>query len=157
LPGGPAATGRTGAGPPVEGWAGSEPKRPHVLVVDDAPELLALYRELFEGEGYRVSLAAVPATDPGDVARLAPDPIVLDLVFGGEGLGLRFLERIEHDIGIGAPPVVVVSASCQALAARDRFAAAGGWRRWPSLSRSTNCFGSSMSACGRCRPSDSDG
>ena len=30
----------------------------HILVGDDSPEILALYRDIFEGEGYRVTMRA---------------------------------------------------------------------------------------------------
>ena len=101
----------------------SRPRRRHLLVVDDVAAILELYRDLLEHEGYRVSVASAPPTEPDDVARLASDLIILDLVFRAEELGLRFLERLELDGPTAAIPVVVVSAAARALkVAEDRFA-----------------------------------
>src|SRR5262245_42426890 len=57
--------------------------RSHVLVIDDAPELLDLFVELLESEGYRVTTS--PTLLSGDeIGAIAPDAIVHDLIFTGD-------------------------------------------------------------------------
>ena len=50
----------------------------HILAINNAPEVLALFRELLEDEGYRVTTQTYMVKDLEEVKRLAPDGIVLD-------------------------------------------------------------------------------
>jgi two-component system nitrogen regulation response regulator NtrX len=52
--------------------------RTHVLVIDDAPEILELLRELLEEEGFRVSTRADPPPDLDEIKALRPSLLVLD-------------------------------------------------------------------------------
>jgi CheY-like chemotaxis protein len=68
----------------------SEARPPHVLVIDDAAELLDLFVDLLEGEGYRVSTSrALLSID--DIGAMAPDVIVHDLIFSSYDDVLRML------------------------------------------------------------------
>jgi CheY-like chemotaxis protein len=87
----------------------------HVLVVDDAPELRALFRDALEAEGYRVSLAA-EALDVEAIARLRPDAILLDLLLGeDEEAAWRLAQRVRHDPRLSAVPILVCSAASRLL------------------------------------------
>lgn len=88
--------------------------RPHVLVMDDAEEVLGLLRAALEEEGYRVS-SSPTVVDLDGVKRLAPDLILLDLVFGGEPRGLPFLRRLRGDPVVAGVPVVVCSGAVDAI------------------------------------------
>jgi CheY-like chemotaxis protein len=83
---------------------------PLLLVVDDDEALLQLYRDLFQDEGYRLAVRTYPAADLADVRRDRPDAILLDLLFGQENAGWRFLERLKTDPRTAAIPVVVATA-----------------------------------------------
>jgi CheY-like chemotaxis protein len=61
----------------------SNGRRPHVLVIDDAPELLDLFVELLESEDYRVTTSREVLT-VDDISAIAPDAIVHDLLFAGD-------------------------------------------------------------------------
>ena len=103
----------------------ADPDPPHVLVIDDEVSILELYRDLFEDEGYRVTLWTYLERDPAGVRALAPDAIVLDLLIGREDLGLRFLQDLKADPTTAAIPVLVGSADLDLLErARERLAAA---------------------------------
>ena len=84
--------------------------RRHVLVMDDDPSILALLRSLLEEEGDRVS-ASPTLLGLDAVKRLAPDLILLDLVFGGQEQGLGLLQRLRSDGATARIPVIVCSAS----------------------------------------------
>ena len=102
----------------------ADPDAPHILVIDDEPSILALYRDLLEDEGYRVTLWTVPERDPAGIHALGPDAIVLDLLIGREDLGFRFLERLKSEPATAAIPVLVCSADVDLLErARERLAA----------------------------------
>ena len=88
---------------------------PHVLVIDDAPELRQLFRDALEGEGYRVSLAAAPPT-LDQIARLGPDLVLLDLLLGeDEGVAWRLVQGLRGDPRLAAVPVLVCSAATHLL------------------------------------------
>jgi CheY-like chemotaxis protein len=79
-----------------------------VLVVDDDPSILSLYRALFGDEGYRVR-TAVNGQDALDQLSCAPDLIILDLSMPLMD-GAEFLRQLD---GLGthvSTPVLVVSA-----------------------------------------------
>ena len=86
----------------------------HILVINDSPAILDLFRDLLEGEGYRVSLSFV-AVDLAKIKRIAPDLIVLDFMFGGEHRGLELLQKLRMDRGTAPIPVVVCSAAIAAI------------------------------------------
>jgi CheY-like chemotaxis protein len=83
----------------------------HVVAVDDAPEIRALLADLLQSEGYRVSTFAAPPS-LADLSALAPDPIVLDLLYHGQKSGLAFIAAMRADPALrGAPMVVCTGAS----------------------------------------------
>lgn len=51
---------------------------PHVLAVNDSPEILALLRELFEEEAFRITTRINSETNPEEIAQIAPNLIILD-------------------------------------------------------------------------------
>ncbi len=87
----------------------------HVLVVDDAPELRALFHDALRDEGYRVTLAAeVP--DLAEVRALRPGAVVLDLLLGADEDAAWLLVRdLRADPALRAVPVVVCSAAIRLL------------------------------------------
>lgn len=87
----------------------------HVLVIDDAEELRALFRDILEGEGCRVSVAAT-AIGIEEMARLAPDLVVLDLLLGhDENAAWLLLRAMRDDARLARVPVVVCSAATELL------------------------------------------
>jgi CheY-like chemotaxis protein len=85
---------------------------PHILVVNDDPDVLDLLADLFTGEGYRVTTSMIAYESPAEVAALAPDVLIADLRLGWtleEGMG--FLDRLHADPLTAEIPVIVCSAS----------------------------------------------
>ena len=99
---------------PVTTVRAASGSRRDVLVADDEPATVDALAALLEAEGYRVSLRLV-AVDTAEVARLAPDLIVLDFVFGAEHLGLELLQRLRMDRATAQIPAVVCSAALEAI------------------------------------------
>src|SRR5712672_547678 len=55
-----------------------------VLVINDTQEILELFREILEEEGYDVVLYSYAIMDMDEIERINPDAIVLDYIFGGD-------------------------------------------------------------------------
>lgn len=85
----------------------------HLLVMNDALDLLDLFKEILEEEGFRVTTRALPVTDIDEVVQLQPDLIILDYLFGSEPLGMTMLEQLQLDPRTAPVPVIVASAALQ--------------------------------------------
>ncbi len=94
------------------GLTTTRPRAPRrILIIDDAPEILDLLRDLLEGEGYRVSLMENEVQDLSEVRTLQPDLIILDVLFGNEARGIRLLEALRLDPATGAIPVILCTGA----------------------------------------------
>ncbi|WP_439533041.1 response regulator [Polymorphobacter sp.] len=80
--------------------------KPHILVVDDDPELRVLIGNYLAGQDMRVSLASDGHDLDALLASDAPDLIVLDLMMPGED-GLSIVRRIK---GNNRPAIIMLSA-----------------------------------------------
>jgi CheY-like chemotaxis protein len=99
--------------------------RKHVFVVDGAPDVLDLVRDLLQGEGYDVTATNYVPTTFSQVAALQPDAVVLDLAVG-ERDGWELLDRLDAEAAMADTPVLVVSSDPALLeAAADRAACSG--------------------------------
>lgn len=87
---------------------------PKILVINDTPEILDLFRDLLTSEGYTVATNRF-ATNLGEVLAQAreiePNLIVLDFIIGGEPLGWQFLQMLRMDRQTKEVPVVVCTAA----------------------------------------------
>ena len=89
----------------------TEPLPPHVVVINDEQDMLDLFRDMLEEEGYRVSTLTYPMADLGDLQILAPDLIVLDMLFGGEDRGWQYLQWIRMTRATATLPIIVCTAA----------------------------------------------
>ena len=95
-----------------EGERVSEVQRQrHILVVNDTQEILDLFREILEEEGYRVSLYSFAFRDLDDVKRDRPDLIILDFIIDGEAHGWQLLQKLKMDRETATIPVIVCTAA----------------------------------------------
>jgi len=83
--------------------------RRHIMATDDDPAVRALLTELLDDAGYRVSLSA--AQDVAEVAKLAPDLILLDYWDTTVGAPTEFLNRLKAEGTTAAIPVIVLTGA----------------------------------------------
>lgn len=94
--------------------AGAETaRRRHVVVVDDAPEIRALLCDLLQSEGYRTSAFAAPPS-PRELAEVAPDAIVLDLLYNGQRVGVDFIAALRAEPLLQSAPIVICTGASDA-------------------------------------------
>ncbi len=85
----------------------------HILAGDDSPDILALLRDILEGEGYRVSMRA-DALTLAEIQRTGPDLVILDhMLEDGAGSGWELLRELRRDPGLSNLPVVVCTGAIQ--------------------------------------------
>ena len=72
---------------PVPSTDGAAPRPKSILVINDTPEILDLFRDILEAEGYEVTLHAFDPKQLDEIEREQPDLIILDYLIGGEPAG----------------------------------------------------------------------
>jgi two-component system, OmpR family, response regulator VicR len=85
-----------------------------ILVVNDEPAVLDLFRELLEEEGYRVSLDKFerPTQELLEtVKEVRPDLVILDFIIGGEGKGWQLLQVLKMERSTKEIPVIVCTGA----------------------------------------------
>lgn len=80
--------------------------QPHILVVDDEPDIRDLVREILEDEGYRVSVAENGESARLAFARGAPDLVLLD-IWMPDVDGITLLREWSSGNGTDCPVVVM--------------------------------------------------
>ena len=83
---------------------------PHILIVEDEPEVRELLREVLVEDGYEVSAARDGAEAIALLRRQRPDAIVLDLMMSGID-GWDFLTLYRQLPGPKSPVIVVTAAA----------------------------------------------
>lgn len=85
----------------------------HILVLDDTQEILDLFRAILEEAGYRVTLSITALQEMSAITAMAPDLVILDLVFGREFLGWQTLQKMKATRGTATIPVIVCTADAR--------------------------------------------
>jgi DNA-binding response OmpR family regulator len=86
-----------------------------IMVINDTPEILDLFRELLTDEGFEVYLYSFAIQDLSEVERVDPDLIILDYVFGSETLGWQFLQKLKMRRSTAQIPVIICTAAVKAV------------------------------------------
>lgn len=87
----------------------------HIVVVNDTQEILELFREILEEEGYKVSLYSFAFNDVNEIIKLEPDLVILDLMIGGESVGWQLLQKMKMDRRTAKLPIVVCTAALRLM------------------------------------------
>jgi len=89
--------------------------RKRILVVNDTQEILGLFRDILEGEGYEVHLYSFAIDDLAVIKEVGPDLVILDLLIGHEDQGWQLLQKMKMDRDTEAVPIIVCSAAIRLL------------------------------------------
>lgn len=88
--------------------------RKHILVVNDDPAILELFKELLEEDGYKVTLDKFDR-QTGDlldnIRDLQPDLVIMDFIIGGEASGWQLLQVTKMERATRDIPVIVCTAA----------------------------------------------
>lgn len=82
-------------------------------MVNDTQEILDLFRDILEEEGYRVSLYSYAFQDVAEIEALRLDLVILDFVIGGEAHGWQLLQKMKMTRRTANIPVIVCTAALQ--------------------------------------------
>ncbi len=84
-----------------------------IMVINDTQEILDLFRQILEPEGYEVILYSFAPNELQEIERHQPDLIILDLLFGAERLGWQLLQKLRMRQSTQTIPVIVCTAAIQ--------------------------------------------
>ncbi len=82
-----------------------------ILVVNDTQEILELFREILELDGYESILYSQAILDMAEIERLKPDLIILDYLFGAEKTGWQMLQKLKMRKATAKIPIIVCTAA----------------------------------------------
>lgn len=87
---------------------------PHILAVNDALEILILFREIFEEEGFRVTTRIADDTHIEEIVQIAPDLIILNYRSEAE---LSLWQRLTTDHRTQSVPIVLCTGAVREIEA----------------------------------------
>jgi CheY-like chemotaxis protein len=103
----------------------SQEERKHIFAINGAPEFLNVIRDLFQDEGYNVTTTNFVPNSFDQIAALAPDALIVDIVVGQQA-GWELLEQINAEAATSDIPVLIVSTDPRLLdRAQDQAARYG--------------------------------
>jgi two-component system, OmpR family, response regulator MprA len=83
----------------------------HILVINDAQEVLEVVKALLEDEGYRVTIHSKAIRDLENITAIAPDLIILDHLMGAEEYGWQMVQLIRLSRELATLPLIVCTAA----------------------------------------------
>ena len=89
----------------------------HIVAIDDAPEILDLFRDLLEDEGYRVTTQPDVGDGLEEIERLEPDVLVLDYKLARKDAGWSLLQALRINPRTAKVPVVLCTGAVAEVAA----------------------------------------
>jgi CheY-like chemotaxis protein len=88
---------------------------PRVVVVNDTQEILELFREVLESEGYEVVLFSYAPHEVTEIEHARPDLIILDVIFGRDTVGWQLLDKLKLHRPTANIPVVICTVAADAV------------------------------------------
>lgn len=99
----------------------------HILVIDDAPEILQMFGEILAAEGYAVALQHYCNQAEDDVRRIGPDLIICDFPpLSWREHGWPFIEKLKMTRDLGRIPLLICTTSRRAIEDNQSWLAAKG-------------------------------
>lgn len=86
-------------------------KEPRILVVDASLNLLNLFHDILDGQGYEIELSNYTFEGVESIERLRPDLIILDFIREGRAEEWQLLQMLKmHDPTASIPIVLCLTA-----------------------------------------------
>ena len=82
-----------------------------IVIIDDDEDILELFSDILQAEGYEVHLRTLIFEDLADVEHLAPQLIIIDLFLGHRREGWEFLQRLKSHLPTAPIPLILCTAA----------------------------------------------
>ncbi|HEV2073496.1 MAG TPA: response regulator [Thermomicrobiales bacterium] len=83
----------------------------HILAMNESDDVLKLFRELLEDEGYRVTMQPYLDKDLGRIEVTAPDLILLDYMWAGDDAGWALLQMLKLHPATSQIPILLCTGA----------------------------------------------
>ena len=83
----------------------------HILAMNESDDVLKLFRELLEEEGYRVTTQPYLDKDLGRIEAAAPDLILLDYMWAGDDAGWALLQMLKLHPATSEIPILLCTGA----------------------------------------------
>lgn len=101
----------------------SDGQSPHILVINDSREILALKREILEDEGFRVTTRITGEIHLDEIAHIEPSLVIFDYTSEIES---NLLQHLTVDSSLSLIPIVLCTGAVREVTAiRPRLDAMG--------------------------------
>jgi DNA-binding response OmpR family regulator len=97
-----------------------------VMVINDTQEILELFQDILEHEGYEVILYSYAPNELQEIERHQPELIILDVIFGAEKTGWQLLQKLRMRQSTHTIPVILCTAAIQAVREMEGYLLAQG-------------------------------
>lgn len=84
-----------------------ERRPPHILVLDDTPDVLSVFRAVLEEAGFRVTTGEKLYESVDDLVVIGPELLVLDFMWSGDRTGWDYLNALRTDRRTRFLPVIL--------------------------------------------------
>lgn len=95
--------------------ASSSPQPPlagsHILAINNNADVLALFTDLLEDEGYRVTTQVYSDRDLPRIAALDPDLIIVDYMWASEDDGWSLLQMLRMNRATAKVPIILCTGA----------------------------------------------
>lgn len=96
-----------------EGLPMASADQPHILAINESEDVLQLFRDLLEDEGYRVSTQSYIDKDLDGISRQAPDVIILDYMWAQDDAGWSMLQMLRMSPTTRRIPIVLCTGAVE--------------------------------------------
>jgi CheY-like chemotaxis protein len=89
----------------------SQAKEPRILVINASLDILNLFYDILDGQGYEVELSNYTFEGVGTVERLRPDLIILDFIREGQKEEWQLLQMLKMYEKTASIPIILCTAA----------------------------------------------
>ncbi len=86
-----------------------------ILVANDTQTILELFQFILEGEGYEMVASSTPIHHPGEIERVNPDLIIIDIMFNQDKEGWQMIQMLKMQRSTASIPLIVCTAAVEAV------------------------------------------
>ena len=93
-----------------------------ILVINDTQEILDMFRDILEFEGYEAILSSFPFSHIKEIEKIQPDLIILDFLFGGsQVMGWQMLQMLKMQRSTAVIPVITCTGAIHEVQEQESY------------------------------------
>lgn len=94
-----------------------------IMVVNDTTEILELFHQILEEEGYEVYLYSYSIEDLNEIRKVKPDLMIIDFLFGSDKTGWQLLQKLKMTRDLVSVPIIACTAATNFVREQEGYLA----------------------------------